>query len=433
MNPPKPTRRSFLQTASTSFAAVAAGGSLGALRAAVPVHQGPGKLKIGIVGIGGRGAGAVVQALRAHSENVLYAIGDAFADKLEDGLSGVIEALGEEKRKAQIDVPVERRFVGLDAIDQVLATGVDVVLLATPPGFRPMQIEKAVEKGVHVFAEKPVATDAPGVRRVQAACLLAKKKSISVVSGLCYRYHDGRRAIVQRLHEGGVGDILAMQGNYITGELWSFPRQEQWSELEWQLRNWLYYPWLSGDHIAEQHIHTLDVMAWIKRDVYPSAAVSLGGRQVRTDPLFGTVFDHFSTIYEWEDGTRGYAYCRQQNDCWRDVNEYIVGTEGRANIFQHTITGKNEWRFEGKNRDMYQNEHDAMFAAIRAGTPINNGEYMCRSTLMALMGRMAAYTGQRITWEKAWNSEEVLMPALLRWDEAPPPSRVALPGKTKFA
>ncbi|HEX5052221.1 MAG TPA: Gfo/Idh/MocA family oxidoreductase [Planctomycetota bacterium] len=432
MNPPKPTRRSFLQTASTSLAAVAAGGSLGALRAAGPVHQGPGKLKIGIVGIGGRGGGATLQALRAHPENVLYAVGDAFADKLEDGLASVTEGLGTDRQQAQIDVPVERRFVGLDAIDQVLATGVDAVLLATPPGFRPMHIEKAVAKGVHIFAEKPVATDAPGVRRVQAACDLARQKNLSIVSGLCYRYHDGRRAIVQRLQEGGVGQILAMQGNYITGELWSFPRQEHWSELEWQLRNWLYYPWLSGDHIAEQHIHTLDVMAWIQRDVYPVAAASLGGRQVRTDPLFGTVYDHFSTIYEWEDGTRGFAHCRQQNDCWRDTNEYILGTEGKANVFQHTITGKNEWRFEGKNRDMYQNEHDAMFAAIRGGKVIHNGDYMCKSTMMALMGRMAAYTGQRITWEQAWNSQEALMPDVLQWDAPPPVSTVALPGKTKF-
>ncbi len=432
MTSPKPTRRSFLQTASTSLAAVAAGGSLGALRAATPVHQGPGKLKIGIVGIGGRGSGAAVQALMAHSENVLHAVGDAFADKLENGLAGVTEAMTEAKRQAQIDVPAERRFVGLDAIDQVLAAGVDAVLLATPPGFRPMQIERAVQKGVHVFCEKPVATDAPGVRRVQAACELAKKKGISIVSGLCYRYHDGRRAIVQRLQEGGVGEILAMQGNYITGELWSFPRKEQWSELEWQLRNWLYYPWLSGDLIAEQHIHTLDVMAWIKRDVYPSAAASLGGRQVRTDPLFGTVFDHFSTIYEWEDGTRGYSYCRQQDNCWRDVNEYVIGTEGKANVFQHTITGKNEWRFADKMRDMYQNEHDAMFAAIRAGKVIHNGDYMCKSTLMALMGRMAAYTGQRVTWDQAWNSQEVLMPELLKWDDAPPKSEIGRPGITKF-
>ncbi len=432
MKRPSPSRRSFLKTSAATAAALTTSGSLSALQSAPAVHQGGGQLKIGIVGVGGRGSGAAVQAVTAHPENILVSAGDAFADRLESGLAGIEETLTESKRKAQFQVTKERRFVGLDAIDQVLNSGVDAVLLASPPGFRPMQIEKAVAKGVHVFAEKPIATDAPGVRRVAAACALARQKGLSIVSGLCYRYHDARRAVVQRLQEGGIGEILAMQGNYVTGELWSFPRQPQWSELEWQLRNWLYYPWLSGDLIAEQHIHTLDVMAWIKRDVYPRAAASLGGRQKRTDSQFGTIYDHFATIYEWEDGTRGYSYCRQQNDCWRDVNEYIVGTEGRANVFQSTITGKNEWRFQGKVRDMYQAEHDEMFAALRAGKRIDNGDYMCNSTLMALMGRMAAYTGKRVTWDEALNSQEVLMPDLLAWDAEPPKSVVAVPGITKF-
>ncbi|MBL8733494.1 MAG: Gfo/Idh/MocA family oxidoreductase [Planctomycetes bacterium] len=430
----QPSRRSFLKSA-TSTAALAAGGSLGslgALRAATPVHQGGGQLKIGIVGVGGRGCGAAVQAILAHKENVLHAAGDAFADRLEGGLDGVLETVTEHGKKEQFQVPPERRFVGLDTLDKVLATGVDGVILTTPPGFRPLQIEKAVAKGVHVFAEKPIASDALGVARVRAACELAKQKGLSVVSGLCYRYHDGRRAIIQRLQEGGIGDILAIQGSYVTGELWSFPRQPQWTELEWQLRNWLYYPWLSGDHIAEQHVHTLDVMAWMKRDVYPIAAVSLGGRQVRTDALFGTVYDHFSTIYEWEDGTRGFSYCRQQNNCFREVNEYVMGTEGQANVFRQTITGKNEWHFADKARDMYQAEHDEMWAAVRAGKPINNGEYMCNSTLMALMGRMAAYTGQRITWQQAMQSQEKLVPDQLTFEDMPPKSEVAMPGKTRF-
>ncbi len=428
----KPSRRSFLKTASTSAAVLAASSSLDALRAATPVHSGEGKIKVGIVGVGGRGSGAAVQALRAHPENVLHAVGDAFLDRLEGGLDGIVEAMG-ERAAAQIDVPPERQFVGLDAIDKVLASGVDVILLATPPGFRPMQIEKAIDKGVHVFAEKPVATDAAGVRRVRAACELAKKKNLTVVSGLCYRYHDARRATIQLLQSGAIGEILAIQGNYITGELWSFPRQPQWTEMEWQLRNWLYYPWLAGDHIAEQHIHTLDVMAWMKKDVYPIAAASLGGRQVRTDPLFGTVYDHFATIYEWADGTRGYSYCRQQNGCWRDVNEYVIGSEGKANVFQHTINGRINWRFEGHADDMYQSEHDAMFAAIRRGRVINNGEYMCNSTMMALMGRMAAYTGKRVTWDEANDSKEVLMPDNVTFDMKPPQFEVAMPGRSKFS
>jgi myo-inositol 2-dehydrogenase / D-chiro-inositol 1-dehydrogenase len=428
-----PTRRSFLQASAAAAAAATTSCSLDALRVAAPVHGQGSPLRVGVVGIGGRGSGAAVQAMRAHADNVLVAVGDAFADRLEQGLDAVVEELTATGHQARVQVPPERRFVGLDAVDQVLASGVDAVVLASPPGFRPREIERAVAAGVHVFAEKPIATDAPGVRRVMAACELARAKGVSIVSGLCYRYHDGRRAIVRRLHDGAIGDVVAMQGNYVTGELWSFPREPQWTELQWQLRNWLYYPWLSGDLIAEQHIHTLDVMAWIKRGVYPAAAMSLGGRQKRTDPMFGTVYDHFATVYEWADGTRGFSYCRQQNDCARDVNEYVIGTEGRANVFQHTITGKRPWRHEGPVRDMYQAEHDEMFAALHGGMRVDDGEHMCNSTLMALMGRMAAYTGQRITWEQALASQEALMPERLRWDDAPPASAVAIPGITKFS
>jgi predicted dehydrogenase len=427
------TRRSFLVSAASSAAALSASASLSALRAAAPVHGGVGQpLKIGLVGCGGRGTGAAQQALLADRDNVLWAVGDAFADRLDDSMKALDEALAESARQAQIQVAKERRFTGLDCIDKVLGSGIDVILLASPPGFRPMQIEKAVAANVHIFAEKPVATDVPGLRRVQAACAKAKQQKLSFVSGLCYRYHDGRRAIVERLQNGAVGEILAMQGNYITGELWLHPRQPQWGELENQLRNWLYYTWLSGDLIAEQHIHSLDVMAWIKRDVYPSRCYSLGGRQKRTDAKFGYVFDHFATVYEWADGTRGFSYCRQQNGCFTDVDEYILGTEGKADVFHHAITGKRPWSAEMKMRDMYQTEHDEMFAAIRAGKPIDNSEYMVNSTMMALMGRMAAYTGKDVKWEEAWKSQELLMPNDVTKDTVPPTASVAVPGITKF-
>ncbi|MBL8728717.1 MAG: Gfo/Idh/MocA family oxidoreductase [Planctomycetes bacterium] len=433
MPSPRPTRRSFLKGATASAAALASSGSLSALAASGPVHQGTGKLKVGVVGIGGRGAGATANALLAHPENVLHAVGDAFPDRLENGLGGILEGLTALGRQEQIDVPAERRFVGIDAIDKVLATGVDAIVLATPPAFRPAQIEKAVASGVHIFAEKPIAVDAPGVRRVHEACKVAAQKGLTVVSGLVYRYHEGRRQLIERLHAGGVGEILAIQGDYLTNELWFWEREPQWTDLQWQLRNWLYHPWLSGDLIAEQHIHTLDMMAWIKRDVYPTSAVSLGGRQSRIDPKFGTVFDHMATTYEWADGTRGYSSCRQQNNCWRNVNELVIGTEGRANVFQHTIQGAHDWHFDGKVPESYQRELTDMFAAIRGGERIDNSEYMCNSTLMAVMGRMAAYTGQRITWEQAWNSTEVLMPEPLAWDGEARVGEVARPGITRFA
>lgn len=423
------SRRSFLKSTAAASAAVAGASSLSALRAAGAVHGGvKEEVKVGLVGCGGRGTGAAAQALGAHKENVLWATGDAFPDRMQSSLQGLEENGFGDRAK----VPQDRQFSGLDCIDKVLDSGVDAVILATPPGFRPMQIEKAVAKGVHVFAEKPIASDADGVRRVMAACEEARKKNLSIVSGLCYRYEDGRRELMNHLHDGDIGQILAIQGDYITGELWSFDRKAEMTEMEWQLRNWLYYTWLSGDMIAEQHIHTLDVMAWIKKDEYPVKAVSLGGRQVRTAPKFGNVYDHFATVYEWADGTRGYSSCRQQNNCWRNVNEYVLGTEGSCRVFQKEITGKKSWKYEGKARDMYQAEHDEMFAALRAGQRIDNGDYMCKSTLMAIMGRMAAYTGKQVTWEEALNSKEILVPKDVRLDAVPPEVVVAVPGITKF-
>ena len=431
-------RRSFLKNAAASAAAFSipaaqTTGSVSALSLAGLVHSGAGEpLKVGLVGCGGRGTGAAQQALMANKQNVLWAVGDAFQDRVKDAVGELQESMDGQQRGAQVQVTEERMFSGLDCIDRVLESGVDVILLASPPGFRPMQIEKAVKKGVHIFAEKPVATDAPGLRRVRAACDEARVKGLSVVSGLCYRYHHGRRAIVQRLQEGAVGEILAIQGNYITGELWLKPRQPSWTDMENQMRNWLYHTWLSGDLIAEQHIHSLDVMAWIKSDVYPTRAYSLGGRQKRTASDYGFVYDHFATVYEWKDGTRGYSYCRQQNGCFRDVDEYVMGTQGTARVFQHAISGKTNWKHEGPGSDMYQNEHDEMFAAIRAGKRIDNSDYMINSTMMAILGRMAAYTGKDVTWQEAWESQEQLVPDVITMDMAPPVETVAIPGVTKF-
>jgi myo-inositol 2-dehydrogenase/D-chiro-inositol 1-dehydrogenase len=429
-----PSRRSFLKSSALSAAALSASGSLGALRAAGAVHGGArAQLKIGLVGCGGRGSGAGVQALTADRENILWALGDAFQNRLDDGLGNITEAMKETGRdKEQIQVPKERQFVGLDSIDKVLDSGIDVVLLASPPGFRPMQIEKAVSKGVHIFAEKPVATDAPGVRRALAACAQAKSKGLTFVSGLCYRYHDDRREVIKRIQDGAIGDVLAIEGNYLTGELWSKKREEGWGELEYQLRNWLYYPWLSGDLIAEQHIHTLDVMACIKKDQYPVRCHSLGGRQKRTDARYGTVYDHFATVYEWADGSKGFSYCRQQSQCFTNVNEYVIGSKGRADVFGGRV-GADVVGAGKKTRDMYQNEHDEMFAAIRAGKPIDNSAYMCHSTLMALMGRMAAYSGQEVHWDQALASKEVLMPDRLSFDAPPPRFDIAVPGVSKFS
>jgi predicted dehydrogenase len=419
------TRRDFLKTT----AATAAATSL--LAAAPAVHAGGSdELKVGLIGCGGRGTGAAVNAVRAGSGIKLWAMGDLFMDQVHNSRNRLKGELGE-----LVDVSDDRCFAGFDNHQKVIDSGVNVVLLAAPPGFRPMHLKAAVDKGLHIFAEKPVAVDAPGVRAVMAACEEAQKKNLSLVSGLCFRYDHPKRELMSRIHEGAIGDITAIHCSYNTGLLWKKDRQPGWTDMEWQCRNWLYFTWLSGDHNVEQHIHNLDKVAWAMKNQYPVKAVGLGGRQVRTAPEWGHIFDHHAVVYEFANGTKCFSYCRQQAGVANEVSDFLYGTKGVCEVMKHKITGENSWSYKGRRQerkgDMYQNEHDELFASIRSGKPINNGDYMCKSTLMAIMGRMATYTGQVITWDMAMNSQENLMPEKLEFGPlavAP----VAQPGVTKF-
>jgi predicted dehydrogenase len=421
------TRRDFLATSTT-----AVGGVLAATLPAVHA-AGSDLLRVGLIGCGDRGTGAAGQALRADPNVKLVALGDAFEDRL---LKSLDRLRTDEKIAGKIDVPPDHRFVGFDAYKQVLTSGVDVVLLTTPPGFRPLHLKAAVEAGKHVFAEKPVAVDAPGVRSVLASCALAKKKGLSIVSGLCLRYHSGFRETVRRLHGGAVGKILTLQANDYRGSNWGKARQPGWTDMEYQMRNWYNFTWLSGDFNVEQHVHFLDVCAWIMQDQYPHSAMGLGGRQVRTGPEYGHIYDHFSVVYEYADGATLYSNCRQQPGCKSNISGKVIGSKGRALLSERrkgiSIHSTGDWYYAGANPNMYQVEHDELFASIRLGKPINNGEYMSKSTLLAIMGRMAAYTGQQITWEMALNSKEDLTPARYDWklEMAEPP--VPMPGKTRF-
>lgn len=391
-------------------------------------------LRVGLIGCGSRGTGAATQALSADSAVKLVAMGDAFADRLEASLATLQK---DEKVAARVDVPPDRRFVGFDAYKQVIAAS-DVVLLTTPPGFRPIHLRAAVEAGKHVFAEKPVAVDAPGVRSVLDSCALARQKILSVVSGLCIRYDNGFRATIDRLHEGAIGDIVSLQANDYRGSIWVKPRQPGWTDMEYQMRNWYYFTWLCGDFNVEQHVHFLDVCAWIMKDRYPARAVGLGGRQVRTAPEYGHIYDHFSVVYEYAEGAKLFANCRQMSGCVNNLSVNVAGQRGRADMSERRngLTIKNDegtWNYSGPKNEMFQTEHDELFASIRAGKPINNGDYMAKSTLLAIMGRMAAYTGQVITWDMALNSQENLAPAAYDWNAPLPERTVAMPGKTKFA
>jgi len=422
---PQATRRELLKSAAVAGAlsafpqAYAAGGDL---------------LRVGLVGCGDRGTGAAAQALAADPNVKLVAMADAFEDRLAGSLS-ILH--GDEKVGEKVDVRPEQRFVGFDAYQKLIASGVDVVLLCTPPHFRPIHLRAAVEAGKHVFAEKPVAVDAPGVRSVLETCERAKSKGLSVVSGLCLRYDQGFRETVKRLHGGAVGEVVALLANDYRGGRWAKPRQPGWSEMTYQMRNWYNFTWLSGDFNVEQHVHFLDVCAWVMNDRYPAKAVATGGRQALTGPEYGQIYDHFSVVYEYADGARLISNCRQQPGCKNDMSAQVLGTRGRAEIAERPrglrIDGAGgKWVYDGPKNRMYQAEHDEFFASIRSGRPINNGEYMAASTLLAVMGRMAAYTGKEVTWEMAFNSKEDLSPSAYAWDARPPRSEIAVPGQTPF-
>lgn len=382
------------------------------------------QIKVGVIGVGGRGAGAAVDCFNADKSVVIWSVGDLFEDRLNSSLNWI---KGETKERCQ--VTKDRTFVGFDAYKGVLASGCDVVILTAPPGFRPVHFEAAVAAGKHVFMEKPVATDAAGIRMVLASAQLAKQKKLTVVAGTQRRHDLAYRECMKRIHGGEMGDVMAMYAYWNQGGLWMHPRQPNWSDMEWQLRNWLYFTWLSGDHIVEQHVHNIDVCNWAMQ-AHPVKAFALGGRQCRVDPAYGHVFDHFTTEYEYANGVRMISMCRQIDGTSNRVAEHIVGSKGTSNA-NTSIKGAKAWRWDGERPNPYVLEHKNMIASIRKGEAFNEAQQVAESTLTAIMGRMAAYTGQEITWEQALNSTERLVPESFGFGALPVPP-VAMPGTTKF-
>jgi predicted dehydrogenase len=358
---------------------------------------------------------------------------DVFAEKLNASL----EALRKEAPD-KIKVEPEHCFVGLDAYQKLIDSGVDVVLLATPPGFRPVHLQAAVAAGKHIFCEKPVATDAPGVRSVLASVAQAKAKNLALVAGFCWRYSLPVRALFERVHNGDVGEVRAVYSTYYTGAVRAMPpageRPPAMGDLEWQLHNWYNFGWLSGDSLVEQAVHAVDWILWALKDEPPATAVAVGGRQIPS--AGGNIFDHFEVNYEFAGGARAFLGCRQQSGCYDNNTATILGAGGEARELgfggMPFIRGANRWRYQGANPNMYHVEHNELFASIRSGKPINDGERMARSTMAAIMGRMAAYTGQEITWDMAMNSQETLVPANLDWKTPVPVPTWPMPGKTKF-
>jgi myo-inositol 2-dehydrogenase/D-chiro-inositol 1-dehydrogenase len=430
------SRREFVKATAALAIAPAAVSVLGG--AGRKSGRAPGTLRIGLIGCGGRGTGAAVQALAADPGTVLVAMGDAFADRLNSSYKGITEEL-KDAAEAKVQVPPEKRFVGLDAYQKVIDSGVDVVLLTTYPQFRPLHLKAAVAAGKHVFAEKPLAVDAPGLRSVLESAAEAKRQNLALQVGFCWRYNAGMRATFEQVHSGAVGEVVSVHTTYHTGTLGKNPRKPEWSDLEFQLRNWWHFTWLSGDHVVEQAIHSIDRMAWALGDRLPARVTCLGGRAARTGPESGNAYDHFAAVYEYEDGSRAFHTCRQIDGCPSDNTDYIYGTKGSCTVNGWAPTylvkdraGKEVWSYSGPAiKDMYQVEHDELFASIRAGKPNNDCERGARSTMMALMARMAAYSGQTVSWEQAMNSKESLTPEGLEFGPLPTPV-VAVPGKTKF-
>ncbi len=404
------------------------------------------EIKIGLIGCGGRGAGAAVQALSTKQNVKLVAMADAFRDRVDDAYRNILNAEVEDGSGGmksitdRVDVPEEHKFVGFDAYKEVIPL-VDVVLLCAPPGFRPSHFEAAVLAGKHVFMEKPLATDAPGIRHVLETAELAKQKKLNVVVGLQRHYQSEYREWVKRLHEGAIGDVVVSRVYWSGGGVWVRERKPEMTEMEYQMRNWYYFNWLCGDHIVEQHVHNIDVGNWVKQ-AYPVKANGIGGRQVRTGKQFGEIYDHHYVEFEYEDGSRMISQCKHMENTWSRVSEAFHGTKGSAPQPGVILdaSGSVIYRHNSKNDpNPYQVEHDELFDAIEKGEfRFADAENGAKATMSAIMGRMVTYSGQELTWDEALNSPISLMPTTYAWDATPPvvpgPDGfypVAMPGTTK--
>lgn len=400
-------------------------------------------IKIAMIGCGGRGTGAAVQALHTKQNVQLVAMADAFKDRLDSSYKNISEALKEDGLQSRLQVKEENKFVGFDAYMKAIPLA-DVVILATPPGFRPLHFEEAVKQSKHIFMEKPVATDPAGIQKVLAVAQEAKKKKLNVVVGLQRRYQTSYLELMKRLKDGAIGDITSAQAWWNNDGVWVKPRTAGQTEMEYQMRNWYYFNWLCGDHITEQHIHNIDVINWALED-YPVLAQGMGGREVRKGKDYGEIFDHHFVEFHYGNGVILNSQCRHQKGTMSKVDELIVGTKGKIFFNDARITdlkGKTIYQFDKKKNENqpYQAEHDELFGAVAKGEyKFWDAERGAKSTMTSILGRMATYSGQLVSWDKAINSGINLHPSVYAWDAKMPnmPDNdglyaVAVPGVTKF-
>lgn len=424
------SRRDFLKH---SGAAIGATAALGLTLQRSAHAAGSDTIRIGLIGCGGRGSGAAVNAMNAGEDIKLVAMADLFEDKVKGSRDRL-----KKIKPDQVEVDDDHCFVGFDGYKKVLASDIDVVLIACASHFHSQYLEAAVEAGKHVFCEKPHSLDAPGLKRVQRVCDEAAKKNLSIVSGLCWRYHPGMRETIQRIHDGAIGDVTAIHEVYMVTPYHVHQRDPEWSEVEWQMRNWYHFNWLAGDQVIQQLIHSIDKGAWVLRDEPPVKAWGVGGRSACFGDSYGDLFDHQAITFEYANGVRMFGFCRNHLGCHNELSDTVFGTKGTANLIKNRIEGENAWRYEGPKANMYDVEHQELFESVRSGKPINNVKYMVGSTMLALLGRAVCETGQQITWEDAMTSTESVELPEYSWDLEPPikPKEdgtyaIAIPGITK--
>lgn len=425
------SRRQFL---GTSAAAISAG-VLGGLSLSRSAHAaGSDVIKIGLIGCGGRGSGAALNAMNADKNAKLVAMADVFEDRVRGSRQNL-----KKLKDDQVAVDDDHCFVGFDGYQKVIQSGVDVVLIACTSKFHPQYMKAAVDAGKHVFLEKPHGIDPAGCHMVQQACDEAKKKNLSVVSGLCWRYDAGVQETMKRVLDGAIGEIVAIQETYMRSWYHLIERKPGQTELESQFRNWYHFNWLSGDDVPQSLLHSMDKAAWLLHEKTPVKAFGSGGRSTGFGSVYGDVFDHCSIVYEYDNGVRMYANVRTHNACYGEVTDTFMGTKGRCYLLKNRIEGETNWQYKGPRSNMYDAEHVVLFNAIRSGKPVNNGDYMAKSSMLAVLGQMVCYTGQQLTWEDAMKSNYKAGPDQCSWQMEPPVKPdangcypVPIPGITKL-
>jgi len=412
--PKNPSRRDFLKKSS----AAAAGATLvSGLSVARSAHaQSSDEMKVALIGCGGRGTGAAVNCLGSCPNTKLVGVADAFEDNAKVAADNLKKKFGD-----RVDLPPDRVFAGFDAYQKAIDCGVDMLLIATPPGFRPIHYKAAIEAGKHIFMEKPCCVDAPGFRSLMETNKLADEKNLKVGVGLQRHHQAPYVETIKRLQDGAIGDIQFLRVYWNGGGVWNRRRQPDQNEMEYQMRNWYYFVWLCGDHIAEQHIHNMDIGNWLKND-HPVEANGMGGRQVRKfgpDGDYGHIYDHHAVEFTYADGTKMFSQCRHIRNCWNSVSEHAHGTKGYSNC-AGKIDGPNEWRFRGESRNPYDQEHVDLMDAIQNDKKYNEGWFGATSSMTAVLGRMATYSGKTVKWDEAVAKGPNEMPEKFAWDANPP-------------